>query len=139
MAVDRPTQPIDQDSKQKAISSPNIQIIRSSHKTNLSVVNNMGIDDDRLHPTALIILIKRIRKPDERFIVSVVAKEMKKNINTIRKHLRQLIELGYLERRVFKNARGQYTGNDYLLTKKVTDLYIDINQVDVTLKVEEAS
>ena len=116
-------------------SSPNIQIIRSPYKINFSVINNIGIDDPRLDPTALAILIKRIRKSDERFIVAVVAK----NINTIRKHLRQLIELGYLERRIFKNTRGQYTGNDYLLTKKVTDICIDTNQVDATLKTAEAS
>jgi predicted transcriptional regulator len=119
-------------------SSPNIQIIRSPHKINYSVINNIVIDDPRLDPTALAILIKRIRKPDSRFAAAVVAKEMKKNIGTIHKYLRQLIELGYLDRRVLKNARGQYARHDYLLTKKVTDIYIDINQFDVTAKVEEA-
>lgn len=119
-------------------SSPNIQIIRSPHKINFSVINNICIDDSRLDPTALVILIKRIRKSDERFIVAVVAKEMKKNIGTIRKHLRQLIELGYLDRQVFKNASGQYAGHNYLLTKKVTDPYMEINQCDVTSQVEEA-
>ncbi len=125
--------------KQKALSSPNVQIIRSPHKTNFSVINNIGIDDPRLDPTALVILLKRIRKPDERFIAAVVAKEMEKSIHTIHKYLRQLIELGYLDRQIFKNARGQYTGKDYLLTKKVTDLYMEINQVDATAKVKEAS
>jgi hypothetical protein len=46
------------------LSSPNVQIIRSPHKVNYSVVNNIGIDDPRLDPTALAIIIKRIRKPD---------------------------------------------------------------------------
>ena len=138
MAVDSLTQPIVQDPKQKALSSPNVQIIRSPHKKNYSVIANVALEDDRLSHTALAILINRIRKPDRKFVASVVAKEMKKNINTIHKYLRQLIELGYLDRQVYKNASGQYAGNDYLLTKKVTDPYMEINQVDVTSKVEEA-
>jgi predicted transcriptional regulator len=133
-------QPIAQETRQNALdlSSPNIQIIRSPHKVNYSVVNNIGIDDPRLDPTALAILLKRLRNPDRRFVASVVAKEMKKNISTIQKYLRQLIDLGYLVKRTSKNARGQYAGHDYLLTKKATATHIDINQFDVTSKVEEA-
>jgi predicted transcriptional regulator len=140
MAADKLTQPLAQDTQQNALdlSSPNVQIIRLPHKVNYSVIDNICIDDERLDPTALVILMKRLQNPDRRFVVSVVAKEMKKNIGTIQKYLRQLIDLGYLVKRTSKNARGQYTGNDYLLTEKATATHIDINQFDVTSKVEEA-
>jgi predicted transcriptional regulator len=140
MAADSIKQPIAQETRQNALdlSSPNVQIIRSPHKVNYSVIDNICIDDPQLDHTALVILLKRLQNPDRRFVAAVVAKEMKKNIHTIHKYLRQLIELGYLDRQAFKNARGQYTGNDYLLTEKATATYIDINQFDVTSKVEEA-
>jgi predicted transcriptional regulator len=140
MAANSITQPIIQDTQQNALglSSPNIQIIRSPHKVNYSVIDNICIDDERLDPTALAILLKRLRNPNRRFVAAVVAKEMKKNIGTIQKYLSQLIDLGYLVKRTSKNARGQYTGNDYLLTEKATATYIDTNQFDVTSKVEEA-
>jgi hypothetical protein len=128
MAADSLTQPGTQDPKQKALSSPSVQIIRSPHKTNFSVVNNIGIDDPRLHPTALAILMKRIRKPDNwRMIPKVIAKEMGKNIETIRKYIRQLTKYGYLVKRVFKNSFGQYAGCDYVLVEDGTGVDLKIS------------
>ncbi len=128
MAVDSLTQPGITDPKQKALSSPNVQIIRSPHKVNYSVVNNIGIDDDRLDSTALAILMKRIRKPDTwRLIPKALAKEMGKNIETIRKYLRQLINYGYLVKRVFKNSFGQYAGHDYVLVEDGTGVDLEIS------------
>jgi hypothetical protein len=108
-------------------SSPNIQIIRSPHKINYSVINNVGIDDPRLDPTALAILMKRLRKPDGwRLIPKVIAKEMGKNISTIRKYLNQLIDYGYLVCRVIKNAHGRYAGYDYVLVEDGTGVDLEI-------------
>jgi hypothetical protein len=109
-------------------SSPNIQIIRSPHKINFSVINNVGIDDPRLDPTALAILMKRLRKPDGwRLIPKVIAKEMGKNISTIRKYLNQLIDYGYLVKQSVKNARGQYAGYFYVLVEDGTGGDIEIS------------
>jgi hypothetical protein len=108
-------------------SSPNIQIIRSPHKINFSVINNVGIDDPRLDPTALAILMKRLRKPDTwKLIPKVIAKEMGKNIETIRKYLNQLAEYGYLVKRMIKNARGQYAGYQYVLVEDGTGEDLEI-------------
>jgi hypothetical protein len=130
MAADNLKQPLAQDTQQNALdlSSPNIQIIRSPHKVNYSVVNNIGIDDPRLDPTALAILLKRIRKPDTwKLIPKALAKEMGKNIETIRKYIRQLIKYGYLVKRVFKNPLGQYAGHDYVLVEDGTGVDLDIS------------
>jgi hypothetical protein len=107
--------------------SPNVQIIRSPHKINFSVINNVGIDDPRLDPTALAILMKRLRKPDTwKLIPKVIAKEMGKNIETIRKYLNQLAEYGYLVKRMIKNARGQYAGYQYVLVEDGTGEDLEI-------------
>jgi hypothetical protein len=122
--------PIAQDTQQNALdlSSPNVQIIRSPHKVNYSVVNNIGIDDPRLDPTALAILMKRLRKPDGwKLIPKVIAKEMGKNISTIRKYLNQLMDYGYLVCRVIKNAHGQYAGYDYVLVEDGTGVDLEIS------------
>jgi hypothetical protein len=111
----------------------NVQIVRSPHKKNFSVINNIGIDDDRLDPTALAILMKRIRKPDNwRLIPKAIAKEMGKNIETVRKYLRQLVELGYLVRRILKNAQGQYAGYYYVLFEDGTGADLETS-TDVAL------
>jgi hypothetical protein len=51
---------------------------------------------------------------------------MGKNIETIRKHIRQLIKYGYLVKRVFKNPLGQYAGHDYVLVEDGTGVDLDI-------------
>jgi hypothetical protein len=99
----------------------NINIIRSPHKKNFSVTDNGGIDDDRLDPTALAILMKRIRKPDSWVMIpKALAKELHKNIDTIRKYLRQLEQYGYLVRRSLKDAHGRYAGYHYVLIEEGT-------------------
>jgi predicted transcriptional regulator len=99
----------------------NINIIRSPHKKNFSVADNCGIDDDRLDSTALAILVKRIRKPDSWVMIpKALAKELGKNIDTIRKYLRQLEQYGYLVRRALKDAHGRYAGYHYVLIEEGT-------------------
>ncbi len=99
----------------------NINIIRSPHKKNFSVTDNCGIDDNRLDSTALSILVKRIRKPDNWVMIpKALAKELGKNIDTIRKYLRQLEQYGYLVRRALKDAHGRYAGYHYVLIEEGT-------------------
>jgi hypothetical protein len=99
----------------------NINIIRSPHKKNFSVTDNCGIDDNRLDSTALSILVKRIRKPDSWVMIpKALAKELGKNIDTIRKYLRQLEQYGYLVRRALKDAHGRYAGYHYVLIEEGT-------------------
>ncbi len=127
MATDRLTQLISQDSKQNALSSPNIQIIRSPHKKNYSVIANVALEDDRLSHTALVILMNRIKKPDNwKLIPKVLAKELKRSVCTIYKHLNQLIDLGYLVRRLLKNAHGQYAGYYYVLVEEGQQVNLDL-------------
>jgi hypothetical protein len=71
--------------------------------------------------------MKRLRKPDTwKLIPKVIAKEMGKNIETIRKYLNQLAEYGYLVKRMIKNAQGQYAGYQYVLVEDGTGEDLEI-------------
>ena len=98
--------------------TPGIHILRSKHEKNFHVADNIGVNDKRLDPTAYLILSKRISKPDTwKLIPKALAKEIGKNVETVRKYIRQLVQYGYLIRRVLKDAYGRYLGYHYVLVE----------------------
>jgi hypothetical protein len=98
--------------------APDIHIVRSKHEKNFHVQDNQGVDDARLDPTAYLILSKRIKKPDTwKMIPKALAKEIGKNVETVRKYIRQLVQYGYLIRRVLKDNYGRFLGYHYVLVE----------------------
>jgi hypothetical protein len=98
--------------------TPEIHILRSKHEANFHVTDNIPVNDNRLDAVAYQILSKRISKPDTwKLIPKALAKEIGKNVETVRKYIRQLVQYGYLIRRVLKDAHGRYLGYHYVLVE----------------------
>ena len=86
-------------------------IIRTAHKKNYSIIDNVALDDSRLHPTALGILVKLLRKPDNwKVIPQALAKETGLCVDTVRKYLQQLADCGYLVYEKITNSIGRFNG-----------------------------
>jgi hypothetical protein len=98
--------------------TPDTQIVRSKHEKNFHVQDNLGLYDNRLDPTAFLILSRRVSKPDTwKLIPKALAKEIGKNVETVRKYIRQLVQYGYLMRRVLKDSYGRFLGYHYVLVE----------------------
>ncbi len=94
--------------------SSNGGIIRADRHSNFSVLSNIAIDDGRLHPAALGILVKLLRKPDNwQVIPKAIAKETGLGVDTVRKYLSQLADCGYLVYEQIRTAIGRFSGWGY--------------------------
>ncbi len=85
-------------------------IQRSARRKNYALIDQKIFEDDRLDHKLLGILTYLLSKPDNWTTNSrQLAKRFNAAIDTIKKHLAQLEEIGYLERIRAKNELGQFT------------------------------
>ena len=101
-------------------------IKRSARRKNYALIDQRIFEDERLDHKLLGILTYLLSKPDNWTTNSRhLAKRFNAAIDTIKKHLGQLEDIGYLERIRAKNELGQFTWTTIVYEVPIDEKTID--------------
>lgn len=101
-------------------------IQRSARRKNYALIDQRVFDDERLDHKLLGILTYLLSKPDNWTTNSrQLSKRFNTAIDTIKKHLAQLEDIGYLKRVRSKNELGQFTWTTIVYEVPIAEKTID--------------
>lgn len=97
------------------------------HEKNFTIIDNSLINDDSISLELKGLLISCLAKPDNwRFNIAHLSKSLKKGKYAIATILNEGIRAGYIKKVHHRNANGQFTEHDYIISEVKKDAYKNV-------------